>query len=73
MNNTERLIIDNKTNIKLFNILPHIIEIMKWGRISNNDKQYCYLTTFKYNDEEYHIVTDLNKKSDKFTIYKPNK
>jgi hypothetical protein len=73
MENKERLIIDNRTDVKLYQILPQIIEIMKWGRISNNDKQYCYLTTFKYNNEEYHIVTDLNKKSDKFTIYKPIK
>lgn len=40
------------------------------GRISNNDKQYCYLTSFTINGQEYHIVSDLNEKSDKLIFYK---
>jgi hypothetical protein len=34
------------------------------------DKQYCYLTSFTIDGKEYHIVSDLNEKSDKLTFYK---
>ena len=47
-----------------------VFKVMKSGRISNNNKQYCYLSAFTYNRCEYHVVTDLREKSDSFTIYK---
>jgi hypothetical protein len=50
--------------------LENVKRVMSAGRISNDDKQYCYLTAFNKNGDEYHIVTDLRKKSDSFIIYK---
>jgi hypothetical protein len=67
-----KIIIENRTDLSDDFILEKIIYVIRLGRISNNDKQYCYLSTFNYNNDEYCIATDLNKKSDKFTVYKDN-
>ena len=47
--------------------------VINKGRVSNNFKQYCYLTAFDTGLGVYHVATDLNKKSDRFTIYKAGK
>ena len=67
-----RIIIENRTDLSDDFILEKVSSVIRLGRISNNNKQYCYLSTFVCNNEEYCIVTDLNKKSDKFTVYKHN-
>ena len=64
-----KMIIDNKTNLKLKDIFTLIHSVVSTGRISNDGKQYCYLTVFEHDKKEIHIASDLNKKSDKFTIY----
>ena len=50
-------------------VLTLVQRVIKDGRISNNNKQYCYLTSFQIDGKEYHIVTDLRKCSDVFTFY----
>jgi len=65
-----KLIIDNRSKlINDIDCLTLIKSVMKGGRISNNDKQYCYLTSFKLKNYRIAVATDLNKNSDKFTIY----
>lgn len=65
-----RIIINNKSDLSDQEAVMFVFRVIGSGRISNNDKQYCYLTSTKINDKEYHCVTDLRKKSDSFTVYK---
>ena len=65
-----KIIIKNNTDVSDLIVLDIVKEVIIMGRISNNDKQYCYLTALKINGIEYHIVTDLRKCSDVFTFYK---
>ena len=69
----EKIIIKNETDLSIIVALDLVKEVIKLGRISNNDKQYCYLTSIKKNNCEYNIVSDLRQKSDVFTIYKAEK
>jgi len=64
-----KIIIKNNTEIDDISVLILVQRVIKYGRISNNGKQYCYLTAFEIENKEYHIVTDLNKCSDVFTFY----
>lgn len=66
----EKIIIKNESELPMTKVLNLVDEVMKMGRISNNNKQYCYLTVFEIEGLKYQIVTDLRKKSDVFTIYK---
>lgn len=46
--------------------------VIDMGRISNDGKQYCYVSSFYIEGQDYFIASDLNKKSDKLTLYKNN-
>jgi len=61
----EKLIIDNRTDKPMIEVLPYVIHVIGQGRISNNNKQYCYGTTFK---DGIAVWSDLNKKSDRLII-----
>lgn len=63
-----KLILENRTNLPMVDFLRLAQEVVSMGRISNG--QYCYLTSFTIDGQEYHIVSDLNDKSDKLTFYK---
>lgn len=70
-----KLIIENRSDLSMEDCLDLAKAVVKQGRISNDDKQYTYLTVFMISDaddnmEEYHVASDLNKNSDKLTIYK---
>ncbi len=65
-----KLILENRTDLPMVDFLRLAQEVISMGRISNNYKQYCYLTSFTIDGQEYHIVSDLNEKSDKLTFYK---
>ena len=65
-----KLIIENRTlGLSDFQCLAYVQKVIAQGRISNNSKQYCYLTAF----EKIIVVTDLNKKSDRFVVYEDKK
>ena len=64
-----KIIIKNQTEMDDISVLTLVQSVIKNGRISNNGKQYCYLTSFEIENKEYHIVTDLRKCSDVFTFY----
>ena len=64
-----KLIIKNQTDIDDFSVLTLVQRVIKEGRISNNGKQYCYLTCFEIKNKEYHMVTNLLKCYDVFTFY----
>lgn len=60
-----RIIINNKSKLSDTKVLDYVQRVISMGRISNDDKQYCYLTTFPV---DIAISTTLNKGSDSFTI-----
>ena len=63
-----KLIIDNRTELKDFEAIILVSRVINQGRISNNEKQYCYGTSIQIEDKTYMIFTSLNKKSDRFII-----
>lgn len=65
-----RIIINNRSDMSDADALIKVCSIISKGRVSNGGKQYCYLTSFRGKGNEYHVVTDLRKRSDSFTIYK---
>lgn len=65
-----KLILENRTDLPMVDFLRLAQKVVSMGRISNDDKQYCYLTSFTIDGQEYHIISDLNEKSDKLTFYK---
>lgn len=65
-----KIIVDNRSDIKDDVVLDYIKELIQLGRISNDNKQYCYLSTFELNGNKYQIATDLNKASDRFVVIK---
>jgi len=65
-----KFIIENRSDLQEWQVLMLVQSVIDAGRISNDGKQYCYVTSFKVNNGEYLVVTDLNKKSDRFVITK---
>ena len=61
----EKLIIENRTDMSMFDILPYVANIILEGRISNDGTQYCYATTFK---DGILVWSGKNKKSDRLVI-----
>lgn len=70
-----KFIVDNRTELHDFKIFSMILQVIESGKISNDGKQYPYLTVFHNpeNAKEYHIVSSLNKKSERFVIYEAKK
>lgn len=64
-----RLIINNRTTLSDLESLQLIIKVVKLGRISNNEKQYCYGTSIG----KYMIVTEHVEGRDSFFIYEEKK
>jgi hypothetical protein len=64
----EKLIIENRTNLKMIEVMYYIEEVIKQGRISENHKgkQYCYCTWFEKSDIV--VYAQMNRKSDKLII-----
>jgi len=63
-----KIIIDNRSDLLIEECLDLIKTVVGYGRISNNNTQYCYATTFKIRGEHYAVTTDLNKESDRFVV-----
>jgi hypothetical protein len=51
-----KIIIKNHTNLDFTTISKEIDAVIKLGRISNNNKQYCHLSTFTINSIKYYII-----------------
>lgn len=65
-----KIIIKNNSDLSDLNVMDLVGRIIKMGRISDDEKAYCYLTTFKTNQGDYYITADLRKCSDVFVCYK---
>lgn len=67
---SEKLIITNDSDLPMTDVLLAVREAVALGRMSRNGQQYCFLISKQINGAEYHVVSDLNAKSDRFTVYK---
>ena len=63
-----KLIIDNRTDLQDIHAVSLVSKVVEQGRISNDEKQYCYGTAFSIDGKQFLVWTDLNKKSDRFVI-----
>lgn len=66
-----KIIIENRSKtLEDIDAIKLVEKVIKGGRISNGNKQYCYLTNFSYGvtGESYNVATELNKQSDKFIV-----
>ena len=70
MANINKVIIQNDSDLEISDALSLVKCVISHGRISNNGAQYAYLTAFSIGGSQYHVVSCLNKQSDRFTIYK---
>lgn len=61
----EKLIIENRTTLTMERVLPFVASVLSMGRISNNNTQYCYHTSFA---DDIGISAFKNKESDKFIV-----
>ena len=66
---TERLIIDNRTDIPMSEALEYAIAVVKMGRISDGGESYCYATTFRRGAGEVVVCAHRNKRSDRLLLY----
>ena len=69
----EKLIIENRTDLKMIEVMYYIEEVIKQGRISETHKgnQYCFATLFKKKELDKNgvvVYADKNKKSDRLII-----
>lgn len=60
-----KLIIYNNTDLDMDEVLPYILSVIRQGRISNDNTQYCYHTVFK---DGITVTSKLNKSSDTLTV-----
>ena len=60
-----RLIVDNCAPIPMRDALEYVAVVVGKGRISNEGKQYCYVTSFK---DGIVAHASLNKASDRIVI-----
>ena len=71
-----KLIIRNEAEgLSDIDALQYVAAVMRQGRVSNNGKQYCYLSVYGCADDptkQIVVATDKRLISDTFTIYKEN-
>ena len=60
----QKIIIHNRSALDDEAALQAVLSVIRMGRISNNNKQYCYATTFA----KVTVWTKLNKHSDVFYV-----
>ena len=61
-----RIIINNKSSCTAEEALDVVRQVISYGRVSNEGKQYCYVTSFP--EPGVHVVSSLLKDGDSFKI-----
>lgn len=61
-----KLIIRNYTDLEDFEAISYVRAVIAEGKISDEGRQYCYVTTFK---SGYKVICDRRKNSDTHTFY----
>lgn len=65
-----KIIIHNKSDLPMHRCVEICAQVVSYGRISADGKQYCYASRFYVDGTNYIAYSNRNKESDKFTIYK---
>lgn len=65
---TTKLIIENRSTLSMLNALVLAQQVVKNGRISNNNRQYTLGTIFDVDGVKIAVYSELNKKSDKLIV-----
>lgn len=65
-----KLIIENRSDLDIETVFILVRKVIEEGRVSNDGKQYCYVTSFVVGEDakRFMVSTDVNKKSDRFVI-----
>jgi hypothetical protein len=66
----ERIIIENRTDLSMNEVLPYVKRVIAQGRISKNGTQYCYVTSWW---SGLVVYADKNKRSDRFVVVREGK
>lgn len=61
-----RIIINNESSCTAEQALTAVLPVISDGRISNQGKQYCYVTTFR--EPDVTVLSSLLKDGDSFKI-----
>ena len=61
-----RIIINNESSCTAEEALDVVHQVISYGRVSNEGKQYCYVTSFP--EPSVHVVSSLLKGGDSFKI-----
>ena len=69
MEDKNRIIIQNQSDLSMADCLRLVEKVIGFGRISENQTEYAYLTAITVDDKHYHIISNKNKCSDKFKIH----
>ena len=70
-----KIIIENISSISDAKALELVKEVIEMGRISGSDNnpQYCYLSTYRVWGMQVAVSARLNKNSDKFVVCDDNR
>jgi len=60
----EKIIIENRTSRTTAEIMPFVSHVLQAGKISDNGKQYCYITTWPGTQ----VFVAKNKSSFRFVV-----
>jgi len=63
---SERIIIENRSSIPLFNAITYVESVIGQGRVSDGGKSYCHVTTF---ESDIVVYAMRNKASDRFIVW----
>lgn len=64
----EKIIIKNLSDLPINVAFALVLDVMEMGRVSKNNKQFCYLSIHTINGIEYSVNTELRRRSDVFII-----
>lgn len=68
---SEKLIIDNRTEMEMESVLSLAMKVLNSGRVTKTGKEYPYkITEFEFENVKYEMQRVLNKKSVKMIFYK---
>ena len=67
---TEKIIIENQTDKPMQDIMPYIQSVIRRGRVSDNEKSYCFVSRFM---DGVMVAARRNKASDTFIVWDEDK
>lgn len=63
-----KIIIDDRSSVGVIAAIDSVRRVVANGRISNNNKQYRYVSCFHSTEGVVYVLSRLNKQSDSFII-----